>query len=213
MKHFSMKKMVIAVAIIGLLGSTVCFAAGKVTSLISGGDGKTYTDFSKVDNLQKQLGYDVKVKESFQNGFAFKKMNLGETSGMDEDGNTVGSYKQLCVNYERENEKLDVIICKPLPEEARTAKQTGEYQGIKISYYNDTYKSVPEDYELTNEDKENEKRDDYYISYGSDEVQLNQVSFVNWTDNGISYLIMVSDTSLSAEDMIQMAEETIDIVQ
>jgi len=215
MKHFNMKKMAIAIAIVGLLGSTVCFAAGKATSLVSGRNGVTYTDFSKVDNLQKKLGYNVKVKESYQNGFAFKEMNLGETSGMDEDGNTVGSYKDLCLNYERENEKLNVIICKPLPEEPRIAKQMKVYKGIKISYYNDTYKFVPEGYELTAEDKEDEKRDDYYISYGSEdeEVQLSQMSFVNWTDNGIYYSIMGTDTSLSAEEMIQMAEETITIVQ
>lgn len=213
MKHFSMKKMVIAIAIVGLLGSTACFAAGKVTSLISGNDGEKYTDFSKIDNLKEELGYDVKIKESYQNGFTFKDMRLAETSGMDDDGNTVASYNELWVNYERENETLNVIIGKPLPEEPRTAKQTGEYQGIEISYYNDTYKFVPEDYELTPEDIENEKKDDYYISYGSDEVKLNQMSYVNWTDKGIHYSIMGSDTSLSAEDMIQMAEEIIDVVQ
>lgn len=213
MKHFSMKKMVIAIAVIGLLGSTACFAAGNITSLVGRSDGERCTDFSKVDNFKDKLGYDVKIKESFQNGFTFKDMKFAKTSGIDDDGNTVASYNGLWVGYERENETLDAIICKPFPEEPRTAKQTGEYKGIDISYYNDTYKFVPEDYELTPEDIENEKKDDYYISYGSDEVQLNQMSYVNWTDNGISYSIMGSDTSLSAEDMIQMAEEIIDVVQ
>lgn len=213
MKHFSMKKMVIAIAVIGLLGSTACFAAGKITSQVSQKQGERCTDFSKVNDFKDKLGFDVKIKESYQNGFAFKNMNLAESAGLDDDGNTVASYNELWVDYERENETLNVIICKPIPEEPRAAKQTGEYKGIEISYYNDTYKFVPEDYELTPEDIENEKKDDYYISYGSDEVQLNQMSYVNWTDNGIYYGIMGSDTSLSAEDMIQMAEEIIDVVQ
>lgn len=213
MKHFSMKKMVIAIAVIGLLGSTACFAAGKITSLTGGNDGEKYTDFSKIDNLREELGYDVKVKESYENGFTFKDMILQEVIGNDDEGNAVASYNELGISYEKENEILNVGICKPLPEEPRTAKQTEEYQGIEISYYNDTYKFVPEDYELTAEDIENEKKDNYYISYGSDEVQLNQMSHVNWTDNGIHYSIMGTDTSLSVEDMIQMAEEMIDVVQ
>ncbi len=213
MKHFSMKKIVIAIAVIGLLGSTACFAAGKITSQVSQREGERCTNFSKVDEFKDKLGYDVKVKESYQNGFSFKSMNLSTSSGLDDDGNTVTNYRELWVDYERGNETLNVIVCKPLPEESRAAKQTGEYKGIEISYNNDTYKFVPEDYELTAEDKENEKKDDYYISYGSDEVTLSQMSNVNWTDNGIYYSIMGRDTSLSADDMIHMAEEIIDVVQ
>ena len=212
-KHFSIKKMIIVIAVIGLLGSTACLAAGKITSLVGGSDGERCTDFAKLDSMVDKLGYEVKAIESFQNGFTFENMNIGNTTGMDDDGNAVASYKELWVDYTKENERLNLIICKPLPEEARTAKQTGEYKGITISYYIDTYKFVPEDYELTEEDKENEKKDDYYISYGSDEVTLNQISYVNWTDNGIHYSIMGSDTSLTAEDMIQMAEEIIDVAQ
>ncbi|MDD3142290.1 MAG: signal peptide protein, partial [Lachnospiraceae bacterium] len=73
----------------------------------------------------------------------------------------------------------------------------------------DTYKIVPPDYELTEEDKQNQLREDYFISYGSSEVYTQEASNVVWVQDGVTYDLLGFDVDVSADEMMQMAQEII----
>jgi hypothetical protein len=85
-----------------------------------------------------------------------------------------------------------------------------EYNGIKIEYTSSQYKSVPEGYNPTEEEKELENKGLLQIGYGSDEIKVSQNQSVMWYEDGISYIILNMDyTELSKDDMINMAKEVI----
>lgn len=53
----------------------------------------------------------------------------------------------------------------------------------------------------------NQEKDDYFIAYGSDKVEIQKSAAVEWTKNGIRYQLIGFDLSLSADEMFDMAEE------
>ena len=82
-------------------------------------------------------------------------------------------------------------------------------EGIEVKYYLDTYKWVPSEYELTEQDKKNMEKDNYFISMGASKVSENQVSGVSWVQDGIYYHIGNVYGKTEPEVMFQMAEELI----
>ena len=70
-----------------------------------------------------------------------------------------------------------------------------------------TFKFVPSDYEVTEEDKEFEAVPGNFISYGSEDVELIKMSTVNFVKDGISYSIMDNSSADHIEEMFEMAEE------
>ncbi|MFR5684583.1 MAG: hypothetical protein ACLUD1_11200, partial [Clostridia bacterium] len=49
-----------------------------------------------------------------------------------------------------------------------------------------------------------------FVSYGTDQVENQVIKGVTWTDGGISYSMITFDSSLTPEEMVQMAGEVID---
>ena len=82
-------------------------------------------------------------------------------------------------------------------------------EGIEVEYYLSTYKWVPVDYELTEEDKKNMEKDNYFISDGASEISENLVSGVSWVQDGIYYHIGNVHGKTEPEVLFQMAEELI----
>ncbi|MBP3889243.1 MAG: hypothetical protein J6F30_16585 [Cellulosilyticum sp.] len=80
-----------------------------------------------------------------------------------------------------------------------------------LSYYLTHYKSVPEGYELTEEDKINLERDDYEMSTGSDEIEYYDVYSVHWDIKDLQYGLLVFDTEMTSEELFEMAQEVIDV--
>jgi hypothetical protein len=130
--------------------------------------------------------------------------------GWDEDGNKAYTYKEMLINYKKDgHHSLYLAICRPVEEEqkTKTPDATRNCGDITLSYDIYTYKFVPADYELTEEDIANEAKDNYYISYGSDEVEITQSAGVTWTKDGISYNLAGMDLDLTGDEMFDMAEE------
>ena len=81
---------------------------------------------------------------------------------------------------------------------------------VNVYYFENTYKWVPEDYELTEEDKQNMLKPDYFISEGGDEpVSEEQVKNVCWYKDGVYYSILGYSLPLTNNEMFDMAEEII----
>lgn len=214
MKRFSMKKLVIGVAAGCLLVSGGVFAAGHVVSLSSHSYlWDAYRSYGDIDKAQTELGYPVDTVEAFSNDYRFDKMFVDDVNGTDEDGNVIYTYKALNISYDKSGEpSMWLDVSKPV-EQPRIRKGEAEAvrqaEGITLYYDTTTYKFVPPSYELTEEDQANLERDDFTISYGTDEVKVQQASNVRWEKDGVFYNLSGFDLNLSADEMLDMAEEII----
>ncbi len=211
MRHLSWKKLVIGVVAGCLLVSGGVFAAGHVVSVSSHSDWRDgCKSYSGMEQQEKKLGYEVDSVEQFTNGYRFKKAVVGEKEGRDQEKNQVYSAKFMSIEYAREAEPtVSLYIEKPVVDFARTKSAEAERicGGINLYYDSMTYKCVPADYELTAEDEVNQDKDNYCISYGSDQVEIQKSSVVDWMKNGIHYELIGFDLNLTADEMFDMAEE------
>ena len=80
---------------------------------------------------------------------------------------------------------------------------------VQVEYRLDHYKFVPEDYELTPEDKAMLEQPGYYLSYGSDTVIEQDNHSLGWVKDGISYHILDSGAKENPDTLFAMAEELI----
>lgn len=214
MKRFNMKKAVILAAACCLLVGTVGVASsGKIVMLVDGFYHKGFESFGQLKEAQADAGFNIKAVERFHNGYAFSDMYVNNTKGLDEDGNTLEQYKEINIDYKKAGE--DKLNFHAFPaafaheEGKRAADLTTTINGIEVKYYVDTYKWVPENYELTAQDEENMKRDDYYISVGVDQVSENKVASVAWFQDGVRYSILNVHGATSSDVLFGMAEEII----
>ncbi len=213
MKHLSVKKLVIGVAVGCLLVSGGVFAAGHAVSHVTHRFWPdAYRSFGDLEKAEERLGYTADAVEAFSNGYRFKYMFVDDWQGMDEAGNEVYTYKSLDITYgKRGEEEINLSIEKPVETPAQdhepdAVKKIGD---ITANYETITFKFVPPSYELTDEDRANDARPDYTISVGSDEVMIKLASYVTWEKDGIQYKLYGFDLSLSADEMFDMAEEII----
>ena len=87
---------------------------------------------------------------------------------------------------------------------------TAEVNGVTLTYRDAHYRFVPDDYEKSDEEKQQEKSGELVISYyGSDEVEDKMFQSVLWEQDGVTYLISGYDTGLDAQAMFGMAAEFI----
>lgn len=210
MRSFRIKKVAIVAIACALCLVPVAFAAGQVTSLVSHSNiFNRCKDYSKLEKQEEKLGYKVNVIEEFSNGYKFDEMEVQDVKGMDDTNNVVETYKELCVEYFNKEGKNVALFAEQRHAEGEDRKpvKTLQCEDTTLNYYLDTYKFVPVDYELTEEDKKNEEREDYYISYGSDEVEISMASFVTWEKDGVYYNLLTFDTDMTADEMLQMATE------
>ncbi len=211
MKHLSAKKIIIGVAVGCLLISGGAFAAGHAVSLSSHSDWREgCNSYSGMEEQEKKLGYQVDSVEQFTNGYTFAKAVVGESEGRDQDRNKVYTNKFMSIEYARDAEPtVSLYIEKPAESYARSnpAEATKVCGDITLYFDSATYKFVPPDYELTAEDKTNQEKGNYFISFGSDTVEMQKSAVVEWTKNGIQYQLIGFDLNLTADDMFDMAEE------
>ena len=87
---------------------------------------------------------------------------------------------------------------------------TTEVNGVTLTYRDAHYRFVPDDYEKSDEEKQQEKSGELVISYyGSDEVEDKMFQSVLWEQDGATYLISGYDTGLDAQTMFDMAAELV----
>jgi len=218
MKHmrtarFSVKKAaILAAACCLLVGTAAVASSGKVVSLVSGFYHKEFKNMEQLPEAEKCAGFSIKAVESFQNGYAFSDMCVNDTKGVDEEGNTLETYKEISIGYEKAGEDdltVYAVEAEHFHSSGRVPDKTVSIMGTEVKYYVDTYKYVPADYELTAADEENLKRSDYFISEGADQVEEVKHTNVIWTQGNVTYSIMDIYGVTAPEVMFGMAEELI----
>lgn len=84
-----------------------------------------------------------------------------------------------------------------------------EINGKTVYYNHDTYKFVPTDYKNTDDDRQKEEVGYYYISYGSDKVEVKRAGYISFEENGRSYTLLGFDNNMNADAWFAMAADFI----
>lgn len=211
---FNKKKMIILVAAACMMLGTTAFAAGHIASYRSWSNNLSEEkDITKSREDAEKLGVSLAIPETFSNGYMFSYSNTGGIEGLDEVGNSVDSGKSFMATYTKDG-GTDAYLnvdpsFEPLDINSNEKYQIKDIGGISVFFYSDTYKFVPSDYELTDEDKENMERPDYEISYGSDEVTVQNCSGFIFEYESKIYNMLSFDSGLTADEWAVMAEELI----
>lgn len=213
MRSFNMKKAAVLAAACCLLAGTVSLAAsGKIVTIITGLDSKTYRSFNQLSQAEEKAGFEISALENFTNGYSFLEMEVSDYVGLDETDTAISQSKGIGIDYENvKGETLHLETEKVVPDDKddRTPEQTRNINGINVNYYIDTYKWVTVDYELTEEDLKLLERSDYNISNGADKNSENQVSSAVWVKDNVKYTLTNLSSVTPAEELFEMAEELI----
>ena len=205
-------KMLVAAALIPLLTITA-YAADvlNIRSLVSGMTHYTSSQFSDMDKVMDKAGFEMDVKERFNNGFAFEKAYVEDTRGLDENDREVLKYREVQVNYRNADGVRLCLFAHPDIEEITDSEspiaQTAQIGGVTVSYHLDHYKFVPPDYQLSEAEKQWQEIPGNYISYGSDAVEETDVGFACWEKDGVCYTIMDSGAKVTPQTLFAMAKE------
>ena len=202
----------LAAALICLMSITA-YAAGLLNiHSYQSGDSKTYQKYSDLDRAYAQAGFQAAIPESFANGFQFQSAEVQKVEALDENNKLVTTLQELISYYKNEQGQMLALRAslnlEGLPRDERTPASTKTVGDVELSFYRDEYKFVPEDYQLSEEEKEWASQPGHYVSYGSDEVREQVSTFLVWTENDIRYSFLDWDT-LEPEALFAMAEEMI----
>ncbi|GLB28267.1 hypothetical protein LAD12857_01900 [Lacrimispora amygdalina] len=200
-----------AMVIITVLGTVTAVAAGKITSFVSGTD-KNVNTLTELRELSKdQMKASPKFPDKFTNGMAFVKGNISHVKGMDEDNNQVITYSEAYADY-GENSQV-VLSCHVHQDTISAENQPGQkevYQGVELNSAEMQYVFLPEGQEPSEEDKKLQEEGKMMISYGSDQEERKMLKSVNWSENGIDYLLFTFE-NVELNSMTSMAKEVIDM--
>ena len=216
-KTFLSKKVVLVTAVLVASISTICIGASSLfTSSISvSSAADVIAHYPTADEIRENVDYMPKYPENLPGDFTFKSAQPQTNTLMDENGNPTVTDDTICFDYTKQGmikgQFLSLSTAPTSNEQVDPSNYTDttDYNGITLNYSNDTYKFAPAEYELTQKDEENMANGHYYVSYGSQEVEIKNMQSVSWTDNGIDYTLIASDLDLSQYDMYAMAQAVI----
>lgn len=216
-----LSKVAVAAAIMMSL-ATVAYASDflGIKTLASGGPDKTYSSFEKMDKAMKETGFQIKMKEEFESGYAFEKADVHTVKGLDEHREVKLTYAEISVELKNAaghslhfwaNEDLEAL--KEMSQKENADQQVRQIGGIPVLYKVDTYRYLPAEREgsLTEEEKRWEQQPGHCISYFSWEGEAfeDKTAFLCWEQDGISYRFMDQDADESPDVLFSMAGELI----
>lgn len=209
---WNLKKAAVIAAGICILTTGVSYAGGQVAIYMSGSSPvDASTEYNDITAAGEKAGIDISAVESFSNGFTFEKVNVFGTSAYSEEYQKLYDFDEVSISYVNEDMTQVSVYMSDVKYagDIKVSDTVRECDGITISYFVDTYKFVPVGYELTEEDLANMEADNYFISEGSEEVEVKQFSYVTWVKDGVFYHMFGYDLPLTEDDLFNMAEEMI----
>ena len=208
LKTVKLKKVfaIVAVAAVFLLGSTA-FASGVLTGWHSYSE-KEYSSIPSEQEYIADVGYAPVLIQDFENGYSYNTGYVVNNEHADSKTGEVEKFKSAMFEYEKNGELLYFW-----QEKSDSISLGGDvvdsFAGVDIYYSNYMNKIVPEDYQMTEADKEAEEKGELVFSWGSDSVQIMEVKNACWSEDGISYMLLQTGGELTENDMVSMAKEAI----
>lgn len=212
MRKWSARKIVIMAAAVCVLGTITAVAAGKVANTSSHGYLTDQFTYDKLGEMEAKVGFTTRMPEEFDNGYRFDTGLPIERTSTDDSDQVVQQATDLSFTYKKSG-MPDVSVyveSTTLYGAPENPDQTFDHNGITVSYQADQYRFVPPDYQVSEEEQAKMDAGELAISYGSDQVEDQVIKNLSWQDGDLHYEIITSDSSLTAEEMAQMAGEIID---
>lgn len=200
----------IAVVVVLAVGISVLAASGTVkTWYASSSSNAEYKTLPSEEDCLEDIGYVPVLVEEFENGYAFKNGSVVNNDLRDEENNSIEKFKSVTFRYEKDGDVLYLSQEKFNSGINMNGTIVKSVEDTDIYYYSYTNKFVPGDYELTEEDKAAEESGELVFSYGSEEVEIIEVTNVRWVKDGVHCSLMQLDGKLSEDELVLVAEEII----
>lgn len=198
----------IAIAATLALGISVFAASGIVSTWFSSSSAiPDYKSLPTAQQVKKDIGYEPVLIDTFENGYTFKNGSIINNNFADENGNSVEKFKSVSFDYEKDGDTVIFSQDKFNSKMELEGDVVTTIKGTDIYYYGYTNKSVPADYNLTDEDKNAEANGELVFSYGSASVKISEVQSITWVKDGMQYQLLQINGKLSADELVKMAEE------
>ena len=210
MKHFNMKKAVIATVAAVMVFGTLTVASSGVKFISSHSNAfPDYTKYTDLSAAETSVGVVTNAPEVFSNGYRFGGINIVDRSYENENQNTIDSFQALSIRYKKGSDSLNYFV-DPRPVRAGYANNTTdtiEENGITY-YYNELHsKWVPGNYEPTDEVKAQVEAGTLNIGYGADKISYSDSKSITWEIDGNSHELFCMDVDISKEELLNMALE------
>lgn len=198
---------IVAIAAAFLIGTTA-FAIGIFGS---GWFAGKIAEFGQTSTQQFIIeeGYKPVHIQRFSNGYIYSRGHVLENQINDAELGIVDTFKSTTFEYEKDGDLLYFSQEKSGFPVNQFGTLFESYDGIELWYYSYINKLVPDDYEMSEEEKEAEASGKLIITYGPEEISSVRVSSLSWCVDGINYNLMQTDGNLSAEELCHMAREII----
>lgn len=206
------KTVALAAAIIVMLGLTA-FASSVIikSRSVSSTNIPDYYSAPSQHTLQKDIGIAPYIIERFSNGYVFKDGVIAKNKDYDENGRVVEKYKSLHCDYLCDNSSLTLAVDGSAAGIQMEDTETAEiYKNSSIKYQAYTNKLVPGNYQLTEQDEKDKASGKYVFSFGSEEIEINEVQILGFEYDGLSYTFCAIDNAITKDELVQMAKEIID---
>ena len=201
---------IVAAACVMLIGVTAFAGSGIVSRIEShnriGSDITSYDDMSK---LEKTISMDVLTVEKFRNA------EIYDESDYSEDGANLANAAGVNITYSKDGMAdiyLDADPVSTIRNDKDTSMETRMVGDVAVKYSLDEYLILPPSQEgqVSQELLDRMENDDhFFISYGSDEETTQMITNLSFDVDGVHYCLMTFDTTLTVDDLFDMAEELI----
>ena len=193
------------------LTATAVIGAGRTTSSEAHSVAVTESfRYSDIPKYEGKVGFKVVHCENLGNGYSFDSVNYNEGEDYDESGIQTASFKGLDICYK--NKDGSSIILSTYKDantsfDLENAQETKEVDGVQLYYFTDTYLFLPPNESPSEEEQQRADTDPhFFISYGSDRKESQQMSDCVFSKDGISYLLMSTGKAIPANEMFGFAE-------
>lgn len=205
-------KFVALVAAACLTVGIAALAAGRLYSyeMSTNRDG-AISDYDKAVEYAEKMGETLIAPREFSNGYCFELAMDTEIDGVDEEGNVIANGKGVASYYVKEGRPRVYIYADPIltSEETKAPEETRMVGDVMINFNHIIFKSVPTDYVLTQEDRENLEQHKYEISYGHDIIGFSDCITVCFEMDNKLYNMFSFDNDMTNDEWYTMAEEFI----
>lgn len=213
------KKMaaVLIAAAMAVGGSAFAFS-GTISSIFSSSSSDPdYTSLPTAQQCEQDAGFAPALVKNFDNGFAFKDGTVVNNQEQNEDGKTVNKYASLDFTYQKGDQTVTLAQDKDAQHDSAEGSCIAQKDGVSYYETTKTEKYVSESYLKTEQDKLDEASGDVEINVADSDaihagqndnsVETDTYHGINWTANGVHYSLYQINGSLTADQMLDMAQQ------